>query len=293
MSTTNYPNDSENHLRDEVIRHIHEARSNGYILINTGRNFVQAGQSLVDWCLAAEDILPFIRSPDTLQEYNLLWVAANSSAERLNKKLDPIGIEQVTTTTGMSALTSVALFIGNEVTKDIDADRRDEAQKAIARIRYLASQPQSKSLALDLMKRMGLGSSREGERSPIEQFETAYAAYSRTIDNTDPAITSLIPMRSCINGILSFLLRKRSTQEKAKRPSDKARSILSQLKKDWVDYETIERLASESDELIEKHLTPAKDKAIPREEWQMILSAATIWIGSFLEAIDQSKIQAT
>jgi hypothetical protein len=290
VSNTNYSDDPSNDMRYEVIKHIREARNNGYILINTGRNLVQAGQSMVDWSFAAETIVPLIRSPKILQEYDSLWVATNSSAERLRNRLDPIEIEQVSTSTGMSAFTSMALLIENEVTKDIGPEQQEEAQTAISRIRDLASQPYAKSLALDLMNKMKLGSSCEGERSPIEQFETAHAALNRTIDSTNPAITSLIPMRSCINGILSFLLKKRSSQEKAKRPSDKVKSILLQLKRDWVSCETIDTLAIQSDELVEKQLTPAKDKAIPREEWLLIISSATIWISSFLQAIDQSRI---
>jgi hypothetical protein len=172
-----------------------------------------------------------------------------------------------------------------------EAFKNDNTRRISRRIEEQVNKSHEKSNVVSLMKSLDLNISYTDKRSPLEQFETSYSAFESTVDSSTPAITSLIPMRECILQTIAALLAKRKYQEKAGKPKDKVVSILNQLKRDSVSFDLIRDLSMKSEDILHKHLSSSKQQKISRSEWQNMLMLATLWLKSFLSAIDPAKVK--
>jgi hypothetical protein len=109
----------------------------------------------------------------------------------------------------------------------------------------LAEQAQS------LMQRLGLDRRSGSRRAPLELLAEARGALEVPAF-THGALTSvLIPLRECIEAAIAELLRRRPTQEPAGKAQEKLRSIGRQCHRDGLDAAYFERLALESEALLD------------------------------------------
>jgi hypothetical protein len=212
-------------LKSELKRNLYEAKQNGELFLKTGRDLAAAGQRLVDWSDASEAIVPYLASSDLIQRMNSNWTMVNQDVSAIRGQLAGFSTFPLATSTGISAYTSVAQIAPYVYLETLPPTQREGAQKAVDRIRRLASQPDERNEVIKLLELLNLDFSRSGQKSCLDQFNTAHAAFDRPADASDPSITSLLPMRSCIDKALAQLLQRR--------PSTTAIPVtLSQTKRD-------------------------------------------------------------
>jgi hypothetical protein len=98
-------------------------------------------------------------------------------------------------------------------------------------------------------------------------------------------------MRECILSAIGRLLAQRPQQHKAKSTYEQIVSIGAQLGRGTVPPELFKTLASQCTELLDKDLSPAKQRALSRAEWERVLIMATLWLKNFLGSLDPSKLR--
>ena len=142
-----------------------------------------------------------------------------------------------------------------------------------------------------LMKSLGLDSAQKGKKSPLEQFQTAHESFSKPVIESNPIITSLIPMRESIRLTIDYLLRRRPKQEITKREWDKIISIGSQLSYSTISQQQIQSWAGIWLGELKYSLSPAKEEDISRDEWTKRITKSTLFLKSFLSGIDLTKLR--
>ncbi len=245
---------------------------------------------MLDWSRATRGVVDFIPEGPMLDAVGSSWEQAVGSGTIFIQGINSIDISTLRSASSMSALASVAsvaqlLWI---VTPDKTDIRRDAAAQDVL---DLASRPQEKEEVRELLKKFGMARAQGSKCSPLDHFNTAQAAFETTVQPYNAAITSLIPMRSCILDILADLLRRRPRQEKAGNTAQKVLSLGRQCARESTTPKEIAILASRCADLLEKHLSPSKDRTLTRAEWQSSLVAAMEWIRAFLHSIDPNKLR--
>src|SRR5262245_40247088 len=117
------------------------------------------------------------------------------------------------------------------------------------------------------MELLGLDTSPEGIKSPLELFQTAHEAFSKPVANSNPIITSLIPMRESVRLTIDYLLKRRPKQEKTNKEWDKIISIGNQLSRALISEEQIRSWAGIWISELKNSLSPAKEQDVSRDEW--------------------------
>jgi hypothetical protein len=154
-----------------------------------------------------------------------------------------------------------------------------------------------KEAAIELLRSFRLDEPFRGRRSAVEQFETAYDAINRPVTgSTDPAQTSLIPMREAIETALDHLLHMRPIRtnignvQGQNKDWRKIVAIAIQLKKDEIPESIFQSWARDWSNLKSQLLSPAKTERIDRAEWGRRISKATRFVIAFLSGLDAGKI---
>ncbi len=289
---TNPPSDEESdkQKQQDVLNTLNEAKNLGSRLSGKGRELVAAGQNVADWAEITKEAISLIDTQQGLVTINNSWKNTNIQMDLALNHLDQIDISVVSSTSTGSAITSlltVPIIIGSEP----GASGENFSDSPLAE--HIAEQTrkaQDKEVVAELMIGLKLDSTRIGKRTPLEQLETAYKAFEITVDDSVPAVTSLIPLRECILQTIDILLKKRKHQEKASNSVDKVTSILRQLKRDSIPEQLMEELALQCKEILDRSLSPAKEAKIPRSQWRHYLVVSVLWLKGFLLAIDPMKM---
>jgi hypothetical protein len=140
------------------------------------------------------------------------------------------------------------------------------------------------------MKVFGLDKSYPNEKTAIEHFRTAWAAYEMPLTSTSPVNTSLIPMRECIETVITQLLQRRQQQEPAKSWRDKILSLGKQAVLGGITESDVVSWANEWEKLVDA-LSGAKKSSYSRPEWLALLREATLFLKSFLLGLDPNKLR--
>lgn len=276
---------SQEAIQSELI----EARKNGEKIASLGREITEVGQFLVDLADANYQVLRYFPAPDPNATLTL-WRDFNLNAcNAIGSFQNSMPYISAASSTAGTATTS--FFVYRPLSDDhigyLPFEDREPAREAIDNLYRVASRPQIKSKAIDILKEWGLNHRSLNKLSPLELFEIAYLAYEGPVTEEDPTVTSLIPMRSCINGVIAELLRLRPSQVATKK-SEKIQSIGRQLIKDQLGEDSINAWAYQWT-MLNDQLSASKDCIISRDDWGLRLHSATMFLVSFLEGLDQSK----
>ncbi|PYM23226.1 MAG: hypothetical protein DMD78_12530 [Candidatus Rokuibacteriota bacterium] len=100
----------------------------------------------------------------------------------------------------------------------------------------------------------------------------------------------LLPLRECINGAISELVRRRPRQEPAGKTREKLASIGTQCGRSGLDKSYFDRIAADADLLLNQ-LSGSKQAGIPREHVNELFHRGLLFINSLLESIDESRLK--
>jgi hypothetical protein len=279
---------SQEDPKEQLIRSLCEIEEAGKDVIKSAGEFVEMGQEAVDFAGAARGIIECYPSTAIRQEQLVATENQKADLYHVRSAMREISFavanaSSMATSYEMTPLTDWAV-----ISLHVPRDKQSEARAKAEKLREVIERSAKKDRVLELMRKFGLDQASPGKKSPSEQFKTAWTAFQRPLIQDSP-ITSLIPIRQCINDAIAALLRRRPKQEAAKRPDDKIRSICAQLSWDISD-ERIESLAKRWKPL-KKELSSAKQDDLRREESGSLLLRATLFIRELLLYLDPKKLK--
>jgi hypothetical protein len=277
--------------KDELERLIQESKRKGTQVVNQSRDLLQQGQRITDLAHASEGVLKCLSTSSAVD-----WKPMIDSWQFLNEQLDNtlVGIKPTialltpSSTTPAYAMTYLAQ--PNTLASFVSTGRQAAARAAAERLGQVIDGLAEKNGVLALLRPYGLDTTISGKKSPIEHFETACAAFETPVTTRNPAATSLIPMRECINGTIQVLLRRRPKQEPAKNREAKILSIGAQLAHNSVSPSAIQSLADRWSDLSD-NLSASKQSEYSREEWMTSLRQASLFLIELLQTLDRSKMR--
>ncbi len=277
----------------ELRETLDQASDLGNRLLHKGRELSAAGQYIVDWVDITRAAIPLTDSPQDLLAVNRSWHSMNSYVCNTLEHIDRIDITSLNSTSTASALTSVLTLPIYVASRTETSPQNTDAQQVARSIEELASRSREKEAVVELMQALKLDSAPSGRRSPVEQLETSYRAFEVAVDSSNPSLTSLIPMRECILQTIAILLKKRNRQEKMHGTEEKVTSIFRQLKRTSVPEELISTLSAQCKDILDNRLSSSKNLKVARLDWHHTLIVSTLWLKSFLSAIDPNKMRST
>ena len=166
--------------------------------------------------------------------------------------------------------------------------KEKEAINASIHLKNVIEKLAKKEKVLMLFKEFGFSKASLGKQSPVTLFETACLAFEAPVK--DIPISSMIPMRECVNSTIEALMKRRKKQERCKPKYVKVVSIISQANRNQISMETIKSIAAQWDELNGK-LSGGKQGVYNRDEVRSILNESILFLIGFLESLDQSKMK--
>lgn len=268
-----------NHARDEA----QEAYT---ITLDIGEDL----QSVIDEADVTIPLVPYM-NPGEAEGMIVLWSSAANQTEELKDQLGEVTMdsEAVGGTVSLSSARASGIF-----TPGIEYFDDSEFQAVWNIYEAHASRPELKDSVMELLAQFGFNDPQyPGEKSPLEQFTIAHEAFNRPVTPSDPASTSLIPLRECIHSVLDGLMQARPNPElTGSNQRKKMISIGKQLKRDSLPDEVVPEWADEWHDLNRGDLSGAKRKDIPRQEWQRRLIRGTLFLHSLLKGLDSTKLKS-
>jgi hypothetical protein len=275
-----------------------EGEDVGKDLADQGRARTQKGQELIDFSRSARKVLdsipanhPVTGIEDAIEDWRFYITSARD--ERDNYSLS--GLELLSSASGTANIYSSDLF--NDVGKTIPQEFKPKFSDAAQEYNSLIDRAANRHEAVDLFRSLGLDKSFHGRRSALEQFEVAYDAMEKPVTGaTDPAQTSLLPIREAIETALDHLLYLRPNRvnigdvEGKNKDWRKIIAISADLKKGNIPDQIVQSWARDWSNL-KDDLSYAKIDPLDRSEWARLLNKATLFVISFFSGLDPEKLR--
>jgi len=277
--------------KEELQRIIRESGRKSREIVNRFRDYVQWGQYMTDLSDASNKVVEYMSASGINWNRTIeSWRYANKQQDYMLNKMDEMPVSPLTSS-GSTAAYAMDYFANPDyIISFVADDKQEEARNASIQLSQVIDRFADKEKVLILLKRHGLSSSTQGQKSPVELFETAWAAFEKPVKQDASADTSLIPMRECINSTIAEMLRRRPGQEPAKSQRDKIISICKQLAGEDVSKWAIENMTAQWENLLDE-LSGSKQKTYSREKWRDCLRRASLFLMEFLESLDPSKMK--
>jgi hypothetical protein len=164
--------------------------------------------------------------------------------------------------------------------------------KALENFNQVSERAANAEEVIHLMLSLGLDVAPPGRKSPLEQFKTAHSAFTAPVADSNPIVTSLIPMREAIRASIDMLLKRRPKQEKTRNEWTKIVSIGKQLKRTGLHDSIVNSWAFQWTTALKTYLSPAKEEDISRDDWRNHLVRSTLFLKGFLGGIDPLKLKS-
>ena len=281
--------DDTHPVNDRLVTEIRQARDEAQQAYVITRDIGGNLQSAIDEADATIPLVPYM-SPSQAEGMIGVWSSLASQAGELKGILGEISMDSdaVGGTASLSSARASGIFTPG-APYFYDSDFQNVWHAYVVH----ASRPQLRDEVAKLLIQFGLDKPQHpGEKSPLEQFNTAHEAFTTPVTPSAPASTSLIPLRECIHSVLDGLSQARPIKERTgKNQRRKVISIASQLKTDSVPKDVVLEWADEWHDLNSGDLSGAKRRDISRDEWQRHLRRGTLFLHGFLKGLDPAKFR--
>jgi len=276
---------------NELKEKIDNTEKAGKEIVIKGREFVRFGQNIVDLSQTYREALhvytPSSQLKEMISHFNLLDKESNQLISQANALITPA----TSSSSGTATIALIDLYDPEEFKDNLSNSCLEEAQKKSDELHEIANREVNKQEVIDLMKSFDLDKAYHGEKCPLEFFVIAHNAFEMPIQEKNPSITSLIPIRSCINQFIEYLLKRRPQQEKCKGIEQKILSIGYQLRNDSLPLEVINSWAKQATKIVREELSPSKQKEMTRKDWKNRLYESTLFIKNLLTGLDPQKMK--
>jgi len=273
--------------QDELVKVIsnarHEAQEAYEVTLDIGEDM----QAIIDEADVTIPLVPYMNAGQT-EGLIVVWSSLGNQAGELRDRLDDFTMDS--DSAGSTASIS-SVSVSGVFTPEFASFDDPGFQVAWGGYMAHAARPALRESIEKLLKEFGFDDPQyPGEKSPLEQFRIAHEAFNTPVTDSDPASTSLIPLRECIHSVLDGLFRARPVPEAAGRNQRKKLiSIATQLKSDSLPDEVAQEWADEWHDLNTGDLSGAKRQEMTREEWERRLRRGTSFLHSLLKGLDMSK----
>jgi hypothetical protein len=276
----------------ELDKLMRQAKEKAQESIEISHEGIKSDQQIVDLANAGMEVLHH-PTPG-----NVDWVSTIGQWQRLNDlQVSRVsGLRAVTSTSafnsGASGTASFMVPFSTRLSPEAISEPQEYTATQVARnrLRSVIDQSINRDELIALMRTLGLDKAYPNERSAVDQFQIAWAAYNMPLTQGSPVNTSLVPMRESIETAINCLLRRRPKQEPAKSRRDKIVSIGHQVAIDSMVDRDLISWADQWDQL-EPLLSGSKKGAYSRDEWLDLLRRSTLFLKSFLQGLDPSKLR--
>ena len=280
----------EQDQKDNVEKLIQEIKLKNKRIEDKSRQISIYAQSTNDMVEAGANVIKYI-NPSGFK-----WGPMVQSLQNLNEQddmilgdLDSISIPSATASGTAVAYSMTPLTEPSYFVSFVSFDKKEHALSASHKLEQVLNKEADKNKVLPLLEKYGLATAPHGKKSPVELFETGWAAFESPVTSTSPAVTSLIPIRECINKTIEALLSRRPMQEKAKSEKDKILSICNQLA--WnTSQKSAHQLLADQWHTLNDELSGSKEKNFDRDTWLGFLRRATLLLLELLQTLDSSKM---
>lgn len=246
-------------------------------------------QTVIDHANATLPLVTYI-NPSNLEEINIVWDEVSKQTQYTYDWLED-AYSSTDTVSGTVSLTS-ATTSGILSTRLVPYKNDPAFCVAWQHYAEVSNRPTVKAEVITFLRSFGLDNSVPGKNSALDLFQTAHRAYENPISQSNPVITSLIPMREAVEAAIEELLRYRPRQEPTGSSyRSKIKSIGSQLCKDLISDVVIQEWADQWHDISDKDLSASKRYRMTREEWSRRLNRATLLFHSILSGLDPVKFR--
>jgi hypothetical protein len=275
--------------KDELSKNLSRAKEIAKNFIDIGKEYQKEGQRLFDDATTTEDLINLPIESIDYQTQNLLWggtvTMANLKLEQQTK------IPPYVTSSG-SPMMNLYITIPDIKAEIINFsfDYQKKANSAMTNFVQHIETTFSKESTINALHKYKLDKGFGTDRSPLELFEIGYAAFEAPVSSDNPAVTSIIPIRGCIDSMVAELLRRRITQEPTSNEINKIISIEKQLKFENISEELGISLGNEYHDLSDL-LSKTKLSKTERYQWRNLIQRSMNFINGFLETLDAQKMR--
>lgn len=274
--------------KDNLLKNLYAAKEIGHQYINIGRDIQKEGQRLLDEAEITERVINLPFQCINYETQNMMWGGTVSSGLQ---NLVQFNFRTPVDNSSGSAIAEiyncVPALIQEIYTYPID--KQKYATETVTKLCRQVESINTKDETLLILSKYRFTKGYGNNRSPLESFAIGYAAYENPVVDGNPTVTSLIPLRSCIDDIIADLLRRRIRQEQT---ANKAKiiSIGNQLRYESISDDIILFWARQYSELNDI-LSDAKSAKMDRTEWGKTLQRAMNFIIGFLKILDPDKMK--
>lgn len=140
------------------------------------------------------------------------------------------------------------------------------------------------------MCRLGLDKRGGNSRTPLELLEEAQGALDRPVIQGGGPTTVLIPLRECIDAVITELVRRRPKQEPVKGWSGKVVSVGRHCAHPGLKLDHFDRIGADV-EILMNQLSGAKQTSMNREELNRFFHRGTLFLKALMDSIDESLLK--
>ena len=277
-------NPAADQLRTIVTKTKEQARDTQITLGNLGTRI----QVVIDDADAFLPLVPYIK-PDKIEGLAVLWDDVSRQTGFVKSSLDEVfpTTDSVSGSASITTATISGVFSG-----DINSISPEPSfHAALSHFNQVITRPTLRDEVISLLRIFHLDVASPGKKSPLELFQTAHLAFDTPISQSNPVITSLVPMREAVESVIDELIRRRPYQEATGASHrKKIQSIAAQLKKDATSEVVVQEWVDQWHDISDKDLSASKRNQMTREDWSRKLNRATLFLHSFLIGLDPSKL---
>lgn len=281
---------AENHPAADQLRSIiTKAKEHASDAQTTLGNLGSRLQVIIDDADVAVPLVSYIE-PAKIEGLAVLWDEVSRQTGYIQSSLKEV-YSITDAVSGTASLTSVT--ISGILSRDIIPFSADPSfRDAWVHFTEVTNRPTLKDEVINLIRTFHLDIAPPAKKSPLELFQIAHRAFEFPVSQSNPVITSLLPMREAVESALDELLRLRPRQEvTGSSYSKKILSIGTQLKKGIISDVVVQEWTDQWHDISDKDLSASKRYQMTREEWSRKLNRATQFLFSFLIGIDPSKLR--
>jgi hypothetical protein len=278
---------------EEILRRkFDETEELGRKISDFGREVITEGQKIIDQANATRNIVsqlpPDYPRENLIIDFDQINQAYGYALAQLNLSKEPlIAASGLSSTAYVNTTSNLSM---EHFSTFIPPEQLPPIAEAVTHLINIVSLPNSRDDVLSIIAYLQLDATPRGKKRPSEQITIAFNAFEQPVTDTNPVSTSLLPMRESIETIISELLRRRPTQEKAGNDYQKIISIGMQLRRAKVVDALVHTWADQFVS-ITNELSGTKRADITRDEWAQRLKRAILFLDGFLKGLDPVKVR--
>jgi hypothetical protein len=165
-----------------------------------------------------------------------------------------------------------------------------DATEAFVTISQAVQRHDLSETAAASMRRLGLDRRGANLRSAVDLLIEAKGAMDRPVVGEGGPVSVLIPLRECINAVITELVRRRPEQEPAKNWKDKVVSIGNKCGRPSLPANHFDKIGGDA-KLLMDELSGAKQTGMNRQRLMSYFDRGVLFLNALLDSVDDIKLK--